>query len=105
MGLWNSYKKLWIWNSYKKLWTKPLAKLRGDGGTPVHVDASTFPVEIVTAENGACECDDSFYRDPEGGCIHYRRLQYATGERDIPDWVNHDRVDPQLGQHVDRGKR
>jgi hypothetical protein len=39
-----------LWNSYKKLWTKPLAKLRGDGGTPVHVDASTFPVEIVTAE-------------------------------------------------------
>ena len=47
-----------LWNSYKKLWTKPLAKLRGDGGTPVHVDASTFPVKIVTAENGACECDD-----------------------------------------------
>lgn len=39
-----------LWNAYKKLWTVPLAKLRGSGGTPVNVDASTFPVEIVTAE-------------------------------------------------------
>ena len=61
---------------------------------------------LVNEENGACECDDSFYRDPEGGCIHYRRLQYATGEREIPDWVNHDRVDPQLGQYVhEEGQR
>jgi hypothetical protein len=37
-------------NAYKKLWTGPLAKLRGSGGTPVDVDASTFPVDIVTAE-------------------------------------------------------
>jgi len=40
-----------LWNAYKKLWTAPIAKLRGSGGSSVDVDASTFPVEIVTAES------------------------------------------------------
>lgn len=45
-------------NAYKKLWTVPLAKLRGltsgggSGARGTPVDASTFPVEIVTAEGG-----------------------------------------------------
>lgn len=40
-----------LWNAYKKLWTAPIAKLRGSGGSPVDVDASTFPVETVTGES------------------------------------------------------
>lgn len=46
-------------NAYKKLWTVPIAKLRslGSGSAPnagvdTGVDPSTFPVDIVTGDNG-----------------------------------------------------
>jgi hypothetical protein len=55
---------------------------------------------LVDAETGACECDDSFYRHPEGGCKHVRRVEFATGRREIPAWVDRSRVDAQLGIHV-----
>jgi hypothetical protein len=55
----------------------------------------------VDAETGACECDDAFYRDPDGGCKHVRRVAFATGRCEIPAWVDRSRVDPQLGIHVD----
>jgi len=58
---------------------------------------------LVNADSGACNCDDAFYRNPGGGCVHYRRVQYALGEREIPEWANRDRVDPQLGQQIDGG--
>lgn len=56
---------------------------------------------LVDTDGGACTCDDSLYRNPDGGCIHYRRTMYATGRRDIPEWVNTSRVDPKLGEHVE----
>jgi len=49
---------------------------------------------------GACGCPDAEHRDPEGGCKHVRRAQFATGTRAIPSWVELDVVDPQLGEHV-----
>jgi len=55
---------------------------------------------LVDVESGACECDDSFYRDPDGGCKHARRARFATGMDEIPAWVNEEAVDPQLGLHV-----
>jgi len=55
---------------------------------------------LVDVETGACECDDAFYRDPDGGCKHVRRCEFATGRRTIPAWVDRSRVDPQLGLHV-----
>jgi len=55
---------------------------------------------LVDAASGACECDDAFYRDPDGGCKHVRRVAFATGRRAIPRWVDRDGVDPQLGIHV-----
>lgn len=54
---------------------------------------------LVDAETGACECDDSFYRDVE--CKHLERVRFATGRRQIPGYVDRSRVDPQLGIHVD----
>ena len=54
----------------------------------------------VDIETGACDCDDAFYRDPDGGCKHVRRVQFATGRRSIPEWANEEAVDEQLGLHV-----
>jgi hypothetical protein len=54
----------------------------------------------VDVETGACDCDDAFYRQPTGGCKHVRRVQFATGRRSIPEWVNEEAIDEQLGLHV-----
>lgn len=51
----------------------------------------------VDVRQGACECDDAFYRDPDGGCKHVRRVQYAINQKHIPEWANESRIDPQLG--------
>ena len=55
---------------------------------------------LVDVTTGACECDDAFYRQPDGGCKHLRRVQFATGRRDIPEWADRSRIDPDLGRHV-----
>ncbi|WP_338756502.1 hypothetical protein V9T20_12535 (plasmid) [Halobacterium salinarum] len=70
---------------------------------------------LVVTESGACyrvdhqeercNCSDQFYRNPSGGCKHIRRVAYALGERQIPNWVNQRRVDDQLGDHVTEGGR
>lgn len=54
----------------------------------------------VDVETGACDCDDAFYRYPAGGCKHVRRVEFATGRRSVPDWVDQTAVDDQLGLHV-----
>ncbi len=54
----------------------------------------------VDVSNGACTCDDAFYRSPAGGCKHVRRVEFATERREIPAWVDRSAVDDQLGRHV-----
>jgi hypothetical protein len=54
----------------------------------------------VDVSNGVCTCDDAFYRQPEGGCKHVRRVAFATERREIPAWVDRSAVDGQLGRHV-----
>ena len=58
---------------------------------------------LVDVEGGCCTCDDSLYRHPDGGCKHYRRVEFATDAREIPEWVAESRVDPLLGEHVTDG--
>lgn len=55
----------------------------------------------VDAETGACTCDDAFYRRPEGGCKHVRRVEFLTRRREIPEWVDRSRVDPWLLEALD----
>ncbi len=54
---------------------------------------------LVDARGGACECPDARYRGVE--CIHRRRVAFATGERPIPAWIDLDRVDDRIGEHVE----
>lgn len=46
----------------------------------------------------ACECPDFEYRGRV--CKHIRRVHFATGRRDVPEWIDDGEVDPQLGAHV-----
>jgi len=48
-------------------------------------EGSTYTVDLLTE---TCECKDSEYRDPEGGCKHIRRVRFVTGARDIPACLN-----------------
>lgn len=69
----------------------------------------------VTAQSGsqylvdtglpACECPDFEYRGR--ACKHIRRVMFATGRRDRPEWIDDGEVDDRLGAHVDdvRGVR
>jgi hypothetical protein len=61
---------------------------------------STYRVDLRFE---SCECGDARHRDPEGGCKHVRRAAFATGRREIPEWVDRDAVDPQLGEQIDLG--
>ena len=66
--------------------------------TVVSESGNTYTVDV---DLGACDCDDAFYRQPKDGCKHVRRVRFATGRRSIPDWVNMEAVDDQLGEHVE----
>ena len=54
---------------------------------------------LVDAREGTCECPDHQYRTPSGGCIHQRRVAFATGQQATPASV--DGVDERLGELVD----
>ncbi|MFT4921732.1 MAG: hypothetical protein ACI8XM_000938 [Haloarculaceae archaeon] len=54
---------------------------------------------LVDVELPACECPDFEYRDRV--CKHIRRVQFATGRREIPEWIDETDVDDQLGLHID----
>lgn len=53
----------------------------------------------VDVQTGACDCADAFYNGAV--CKHRRRVAFATGEREIPAWVDDSAVDPLLGHHCD----
>ncbi|QLD88287.1 hypothetical protein HWV07_04260 [Natronomonas salina] len=53
---------------------------------------------LVDATLPACECPDHEHRDRI--CKHIRRVQFATGRREFPEWAEDHHVDPQLGMHV-----
>ena len=56
---------------------------------------------LVDAHDGGCECADSEYHNPDGGCKHLRRIKFATGLRPIPADVDRSAIDPSLGEHVE----
>ena len=54
----------------------------------------------VDLETGACECNDAFYHQPSGGCAHVRRVEFATGRRQVPEWVDETALDDQLKHNL-----
>jgi len=46
----------------------------------------------------ACDCPDALHRGAR--CKHLRRVDFARGVEAIPEWVNREAVDDELGQHV-----
>lgn len=56
---------------------------------------------LVDAHDGSCECADSQYHNPVGGCKHSRRVAFATGKRAIPADIDQSAVDSNLGEHVE----
>lgn len=56
----------------------------------------------VDNRTDTCECPDNEYRDIR--CKHLRRVDFATGGRDVPTWIADD-VAGDLGEHVDATPR
>ncbi|QLG49106.1 hypothetical protein [Natrinema halophilum] len=56
---------------------------------------------LVDVREGVCECPDSEYRHPDGGCKHVRRARIAMGHEtvDARTLAELD-VDPRLGEHA-----
>lgn len=52
---------------------------------------------LVDLRSGTCTCPD--YRFRSERCKHIRRVEFATGEREIPPGV--EGVDPDIGRHLE----
>lgn len=70
-----------------------------DGGDVYTVVGENGGTYAVDAREGRCTCPDHQYREVR--CKHIRRVEFATGERAIPAWVETDSLDELLGDHVD----
>lgn len=68
-------------------------------GSLYSVHSASGSTYLVDAELPACECPDYEYRDRI--CKHIRRVEFATGRRDVPDFVDDAAIDKQLGMHVE----
>jgi len=51
---------------------------------------------VVNLAAPYCDCSDQHYRTPAGGCKHLRRARFALGRREVPAWIQTDRLDDQL---------
>jgi len=69
------------------------------GGDVYSVTTQSGSEYRVDAREARCTCPDHQYR--EARCKHIRRVAFATGERPIPARVDADKVDAQLGDHVE----
>ena len=65
--------------------------------TVVGENGGTYLVDTIA---GACECPDSEYREPDGGCKHVRRARFATGQTAVPAAANVE-LDDRFADHVD----
>lgn len=72
-----------------------------EGGELYAVVTESGSEYTVDAREKRCTCPDARHHDPEGGCKHLRRVQYATGDKALPKWADTDAVDSLLGQHTD----
>lgn len=63
------------------------------------VTSSSGSTYVVDARDRACECPDHRYR--ERTCKHLRRVDFATGARIIPRWIDRGKVDECLGIAVE----
>lgn len=55
---------------------------------------------LVDMREGSCECWDD--RRPERPrCKHRRRVEFVTGGRAIPSYIDESAIDDRIGQHVD----
>jgi len=71
------------------------------GGQIYSVTTESGSEYRVDGRDSVCDCPDFTYRDDVERCKHIRRVEFATGERRIPSWVDSTEVDSQLGEHVD----
>ncbi|MFC6975835.1 hypothetical protein ACFQL1_15985 [Halomicroarcula sp. GCM10025709] len=65
-----------------------------------HVTSGSGRSYVVDLDLGTCECLDYQVRNPPGGCLHIRRVQFETGRREVPGWADISAIDEQFRQYV-----
>ena len=88
-----------------KALTTPMAVLPDGPGVQ---DAEDMWLVFHQVEHAVALVGDQFTCDCKGHqyghkCYHIRRVEFSTGRRPIPAWVNPSEIDDQLGAHVDGG--
>jgi hypothetical protein len=75
-----------------------LAPAPADAPGLFHVTAESGRSYVVDAREESCTCADHRYRETR--CKHLRRVAFETGARDLPAWVDRDRLDRGFRQFV-----
>jgi hypothetical protein len=68
-----------------------LAPAPADAPGMYHVTTESGASYVVDYQLGACTCADHQYRDVT--CKHQRRVEFETGVRPIPAWVDREKLD------------
>ncbi|MFC7133759.1 MULTISPECIES: hypothetical protein [Salinibaculum] len=72
------------------------------GGDVYSVTTESGSEYRVDALEGRCSCPDKQHNlSDDERCKHERRVRFATGQWQVPAWVDTEAVDPQLGEHVE----
>lgn len=64
----------------------------------VSESGSQYDIDVLV---GTCTCPDHEYRGVR--CKHLRGAEFASGRREIPEWVDRDAINNTLGDHIDAG--
>lgn len=62
----------------------------------VSESGSEYHVDVLV---GTCDCPDHEHRGAH--CKHLRAAEFASGRREIPEWVDHSAIENTLGEHID----
>lgn len=82
--------------------TEYITVLDGDGGIYTVVGENENGSYHVDAIEGRCTCADAKYNlEPDEKCKHQLRVDYATGRRKVPAWVDETAIAGDLGAFVD----
>ena len=75
-----------------------LAPAPADADGLFHVTTESGRSYVVDPDLGACQCADAKYRDVR--CKHSRRVDFETGRRPLPAWIDPAALDDQFRQFV-----
>lgn len=72
-----------------------------DGSGEIEASSESGKVYRIDPDALTCSCGDSEYDAPDGRCKHVRRLEFASGRRSLPEWINTKAITQPFGEFID----